>query len=80
MIGGRHLFSREIINKFADNGVYGALAYTDISKEEAQNYLEHGVKVDSGWATQVIFALQVAIIKLLKQLIAYGKAVAGFNG
>jgi hypothetical protein len=79
MIGGRHLFSREIINHFADNKVYGALAYTDISKEEAQNYIEHGVKIDSGWATQVIFALQIAIIKLLKQLVAYGKTVTGVN-
>lgn len=41
---GYHYIHRNVINKFV--GMYGAYMFSDISKEEAEDYIKHGTKAD----------------------------------
>lgn len=54
--GGKHLFSREVINKMV--GEYGAYMFVDLSPEEVKYYLERGVKYDDGFFTLFIRAIK----------------------
>lgn len=65
-IGGRHLFSREVINQAVDR--YGAFMFSDISAEEQKWYNEHGVKIEQSFIGEIIIAIWKSIEKLLKQL------------
>ena len=64
-IHGRHLFTREVINQAVER--YGAFMFSDIPKEKQQWYMENGISSEDNWASAIIKAIWVAIIRLFNK-------------
>ncbi len=49
--GGRHYFSREVINAFVDD--FGAFMFHPLSKDTVQHMIDHGIKASDNWLQQL---------------------------
>lgn len=48
---GRHYISREIFNTYAD--MFGVGMFVDISREQADYYIQNNIKIDDNWIIQI---------------------------
>lgn len=63
---GVHYISREVFNKFADT--YGQYTFLDIPRDDAEFFLESGIKLEDLWIVTMFKSLYAFIIGLFKKL------------